>query len=301
MRWVRLRRTKVKVLGEKTSSLMRGMAAQEEHTHFLQGILTNDVKALKPGTFNYNLWLRPNGQPVGDMFVYRFEDHFLIDTDLPAEKLIGEFTRMKISLRVWFEDVTGDLEHVFVFGEGSGSFVEETLGLQLREGEFKDTGGLLVARNHIRIREEGYDLMGDLKGLKLPKEAEVSEEEFEDLRIDRCVPRTGKELREGFSPLEAGLLRYAISMTKGCYVGQEAVARVHYRGRTPRTLVRFSAEGVLTEGEAVLKEGKKVGVVTSVRSDGKVGLGYLLRSCLGEDLLTEGNVPVRVVPCEEES
>jgi len=73
-----------------------------------------------------------------------------------------------------------------------------------------------VANNPIRIGEEGFDVFGRLYLLPVPENGEISEEEFEDLRIERAIPRIGKELREGFSPLEAGLLHTAISLTKGC-------------------------------------------------------------------------------------
>ncbi len=299
MRWVRLRRSKINVFGEKAKVLMKGMTAPEEHTHFLQGILTNDVKGLRPGTFNYNLWLRQNGQPIGDFFVYRFADHFLLDTELPPEFVIGEFQKLKLSLRVRFEDMTGSVDHIFLFGESSGSFVKETFGFDLGESEFREVGGLIVARNSVRLKTEGYDLIGDLSGIDLPEDLQTTEEEFEDIRIRNCVPKIGKELREGFSPLEAGVLSYGISMTKGCYVGQEAIARVYYRGRTPRTLVRLVPEGEVSEGEEILAEGKKVGVVTSVTSRGDMALGYILRSALDGDLTTERGTVLKVEVCGE--
>ena len=297
--WVRLKRSKIKVFGEKTKVLMKGMTASEEHTHFLQGMLTNDVKSLKPGTFNYNLWLRQNGQPVGDFFVYRFEDHFLLDTELPSSFVIEEFQKLKLSLRVYFEDITEGTDHIFLFGEGSKEFVKESFGFELKDFEFRDLGDLFVAKNSIRLKAEGYDLIGDLSKVDLPKDSEVSEEEFEDLRIRNCVPKIGKELREGFSPLEAGVLSYGISMTKGCYVGQEAVARVYYRGRTPRVLVRLVPEGEVSEGEEILSGGKKVGVVTSVSKDKRVALGYILRSSLGSDLRTEKGTALKAEVCGE--
>ena len=298
MKWIRLKRSKIKVVGEKAKFPMKGMTAPEEHTHFLHGLLTNDIRSLKPGTFNYNLWLRQNGQPIGDMFVFRFEDHFIVDTELPSERVMEDFKRLKLSLKVSFEDLTDSLEHVFIFGERAGDLIGEKFGISLKNGEFKKVGSLIVARNDIRLRTEGYDLMGDLSGVDLPKDSEISEREFEDVRIENCVPRTGKELREGFSPLEAGLLNYAISMTKGCYVGQEAVARVHYRGRTPRVLAKILAEGDIAEGDELVRDGKRVGVVTSVSSDRRKGLGYVLRDSAGDGIRTGKGVEVRVVACE---
>jgi len=292
MKWVKLKRSKIKVFGKPAKILMKGMTAPEEHTHFLHSLLTNNVKALKPGTFNYNLWLRQNGQPVGDFFVYRVGDFFLLDTEKPAGEVIEEFEKLKLSLKVYFEDMTGSTEHIFIFGKGTSEFVKDAFGVSLEDFEVKEVGGILIARNPVRLKEEGYDLMGNLSVLsgKLPEEDEIGEKDFEDLRIERCVPRIGKELREGFSPLEAGVLSYAIDMNKGCYVGQEAIARVYFRGRTPRVLARLSLEGDVKEGAKLYDGDKAVGLVTSASSDGRKALGYVLRSVYeeGKEFRAEG-------------
>ncbi|EDP75260.1 folate-binding protein YgfZ [Hydrogenivirga sp. 128-5-R1-1] len=281
MKWIELNRSKVKIFGKPAKVLMKGMTAPEEHTHFLHSLLTNNVKALSPGTFNYNLWLRQNGQPVADFFVYKVQDYYLLDTDKPAEEVIEEFNRLKLSLKVYFEDLTQQLRHIFLFGEGSDEFIKDAFGVEFGDFEVKEINGLLVAKNPVRLRQKGYDVMGDLSNFmgELPEGDRIGEVEFEDLRIERCVPRIGKELKEGFSPLEAGVLSYAIDMNKGCYVGQEAIARVYFRGRTPRMLVKVhKVEGSIQEGDKLLEGQKAVGVITSVNSTGELALGYVLRN-----------------------
>jgi len=260
VKWVRLKRSKIKVFGKKGKTLPKGF--QEEHTSFLHSLLTNDIRGLKPFSFNYNLWLRQNGSPVEDFFVYKLEDAYLLDTEGDAKKIIEEFERLKLSLKVYFEDLT-TLGHVFVFGESAKDWVEKTFGMVPEEGKFFEKDGVFVANNPLRLREEGFDIFGKLDGLELPKEGEITEEDFEDLRIERKVPRIRKELREGYSPLEAGLLNIAISLTKGCYVGQEVIARIHYKGRLPRTLVLFKGEN-LQEEQKVFDGEKEVGLMTSV-------------------------------------
>ena len=303
MRWVNLRRFKIKVFGKPAKVLMKGMTAPEEHTHFLHSLLTNNIKALEVGRFNYNLWLRQNGQPVGDFFVYRFKDHFLLDTEKPAQEVIQEFEKLKLSLKVYFEDLSSD--HIFLFGEGSKDFVKDLVGEVPQEMSFVQKDSLIVSNNPLRIREEGFDLFGDLTPLKgkLTEKDQVSQEEFEHLRIERIVPRIGKDLRAGFSPLEACVLKYAIDMNKGCYVGQEAIARVYFRGRTPRVLALFEIEGKAVEGEDILAQGKKVGTITSVSPLGKLALGYILRANAkkGEEFsLSEGKAVLEKT-CEEVS
>ena len=189
----------------------------EEHTAFLHNLLSNDIKGMADNTMTYNLWLRQNGFPIGEFYVLKLGNSYLLDTPLDRSFVLEEFSRLKLSMRVYFEAL--DMDHVFIFGEGARDFILSSFGVELKEGEAKELNGMLVARNDIRLREEGYDIIGENLNIDLKEEEGVKEEDFEHERILRMVPRLGKELKEGFSPLEACLLKYAISLTKGCYVG----------------------------------------------------------------------------------
>ncbi len=277
MKWIKLKRYRIKVSGYKTRIPMKGFVSAEEHTHFLHSLLTNNIKGLRQGSFNYNLQLKPNGQPVTDFFVYRRSDHYLLDTERSAKEVIEEFERIKLSLKVFFEDLTSNTEHIFVFGEGASDFVGKELGDIPAEGKFLEKGNFIVAKNSLRLGLEGYDFIGDLKAVRFPEEGKIEEFQYEDIRIENCIPRIGKELREGFFPMEAGILSCAVDMNKGCYIGQETVARIYYKGRIPRILVKFEVLGKVKEGDSIEKESKKVGIVTSVNSTGNLALGYLLK------------------------
>ncbi|MCS7262548.1 MAG: folate-binding protein [Aquificaceae bacterium] len=271
MKWVELKRSKVRVYGKAGRVLPKGMA--EEHTAFLHNLLTNDIKGMKENTLTYNLWLKQNGFPLGEFFVYKLEGEYLLDTPLETEFVLQEFNRLRLSMRVYFEPL--QVRHLFLFGEGAGHFVRSLFGVELEEGEVKRSGPNLIARNSLRLGEEGYDLIGE--GISLPEEDRLTEQEYEDIRVERMVPKLGKELREGFSPLEACLLERAISLNKGCYVGQEAIARVHYRGRLPRVLALFEGRD-LAEGERLRAEDKDIGLITSVSALRPLALGYILRA-----------------------
>ncbi len=294
MRWLILKRSKIKVYGKSGKTLPKGF--QEEHTAFLHSLLTNDIKGMKPYTLNYNLWLKQNGFPIEDFFVYKLEDGYILDTEGSSAKIIAEFERLKLSLRVYFQDLSEDYKHLFVFGENSREWIEKTFGQVPQERSFFEKDQVFVANNPIRIREEGFDIFGkidELFGL-LPENGRISEEEFEDLRIERAIPRIRKELRDGFSPLEAGLLHTAISLTKGCYVGQETIARIHYKGRLPRALALFQAQNV-KEGEKIVEDGKDIGIITSVSRKG-LALGYILsaKAEKGKEYRTENGLVVLV-------
>jgi len=287
VKWLILKRSKIRVFGKSGKTLPKGF--QEEHTAFLHNLLTNDIKGMKPYTLTYNLWLKQNGFPIEDFFVYKLEDSYILDTGGESNRIIAEFEKLKLSLKVYFQDLTESYRHLFVFEKDSKGWIEKTFGQVPQEGSFFEKDGIFVANNPIRIREEGFDIFGKIDDVLelLPKSETISEEEFEDLRIERAIPKIGKELRDGFSPLEAGLLQNAISLTKGCYVGQEVIARIHYKGRLPRTLALFQVQNV-KEGEKIVEGDKDIGIITSVSRKG-LALGYVLsaKAEKGKEYTTE--------------
>ncbi|HAV39584.1 MAG TPA: folate-binding protein YgfZ [Aquificaceae bacterium] len=290
MHWIKIKVSKIRVYGKEGKLLPKGMA--EEHTAFLHNLLSNDIKGMANYTMTYNLWLRQNGFPIGEFYVLKLGNSYLLDTPLDKDFVLEEFSRLKLSMRVYFEAL--DMDHVFVFGEGARDFILSSFGVELKEGEVKEMDGVLVVRNDIRLREEGYDIIGGNLNLNLKEGEEIKEEDFEHERILRMVPKLGKELKEGFSPLEACLLKYAISLTKGCYVGQEAIARVHYRGRPARTLALFEGEE-LSEDQVIKSGEKKVGIITSVSPKDHVALGYILRSSLQASLSLEDGKEIKLL------
>ena len=106
-----------------------------------------------------------------------------------------------------------------------------------------------------------------------PAGDDASEEEFERWRIESRLPRWGRELDERVLPAEAGLEETHISFSKGCYPGQEPIARQHYRGKVNRRLRVLDTEGDVGPGDELLLDDKTVGRITSA-VDG-VALGYV--------------------------
>jgi len=106
-----------------------------------------------------------------------------------------------------------------------------------------------------------------------PAGDEASEEDVERWRIESGVPRWGRELDDAILPAEAGLEETHISFTKGCYPGQEPIARQHYRGKVNRRLRVLDVEGDVTAGDELTLDGKAVGRITSAVNG--VALGYV--------------------------
>jgi folate-binding protein YgfZ len=128
-------------------------------------------------------------------------------------------------------------------------------------------------------------------------EPTVDDDELEVLRIRAGTPRFGREVDERVLPAEAGLVAHAVSFTKGCFPGQEPIARLHYRGHANRGLRRLAweADDVPAYDEPVSYEGKEVGRVTSAARDGDriVGLAYVRVEVPADAALAIGSATAR--------
>lgn len=291
-------RGKLLVYG-KASKLVSPKSGQQlpEHVMFLNGILTNDIKSLEIFRFCYSLMLSDKGYPVDDFFVLRTEDGFILDFEGDAGQRVDKFNRLKLSLKVYFDVL--NLHHYFIFGDGSGDYIKEHFGIQElpQNFQFVKTGSVTVARNPLRTGSEGYDILSEDE---LPLENSISQEEFENLRISRCVPKINSELREGIIPLETNIWKYAISFTKGCYTGQEVIARIHYRGKPPRKMVKLRLQKNIEENSDILFQHKKVGVVTSV-SGSLEAIGFILNAYIKPDgVYNSGDTELKLIgECED--
>ncbi|WP_293448496.1 folate-binding protein [Persephonella sp.] len=281
MFWAELNRFKIKVYGEKSKIKLKNISDTDDIL-FLHNLLTNDIKGLKKGHFNYNLRLTGSGEPVDDFFVYRDEGFFILDTNKNPEELITELSRLKLSLKVYFEPLK--YRHLIISGERAQNFLED-IGFEIPEDfSFMKKENMYVAKNPLRIGKGTYEIFGNVEDVvqKLQQFKKIDEKGLEQLRIKNCIPKIGKELKKGFHPLEANIL-HAFSLEKGCYVGQETIARVYFRGRPPRTLVLFKTDGNLRENKKILFNRKAVGTITSLTPDKSYGLGYVLRDFAEEN------------------
>ena len=127
-----------------------------------------------------------------------------------------------------------------------------------------------------------------------PPGDEASEEDVERWRIESRMPRWGRELDDSILPAEAGLDERAVSFTKGCYPGQEPIARQHYRGKVNRRLRVLDLDGAAEPGDELTLEGKVVGRVTSTANG--VALGYVRTEVPGDAVLACGTGHAKMRP-----
>jgi folate-binding protein YgfZ len=243
-----------------------------EAESYLQRMLSNDVEALDPGDACDALLLTSKGRVIAPARVWRRgPDDFLLLTEPElADRLCRELVRGRFATKATIE--VEEHSSVLVVGREAppGAVSNDDYGLP------------------------AYELVDD----EPPAWAELEEEELERLRIRARTPRYGRELDDRVLPAEAGLDERAISFTKGCYPGQEPVARLHYRGHPNRTLRVLAFEGQEIPGaDAELTyQGKPVGRVTSAVRDpeaGVVALGYVRREVPPDAELSAGTLAVR--------
>jgi folate-binding protein YgfZ len=213
---------------------------------YLQRMVSNDVGALAVGGACPALLLTAKARVIAPVVVWRRgEADFLVLTEPElGEPVRALLARMK--LRAQCEIEAEEHTSALVFG-----------------GEGIDTG-----------------FPGAVEVLDSPLEPTLDPDELELRRIEAGLPRWGREIDDRILPAEAGLDATHVSFTKGCYPGQEPVARLHYRGHPNRTLRALDLSDLPPYDAELVHEGKVVGRVTSAarRADGSVAaLAYVRR------------------------
>jgi folate-binding protein YgfZ len=254
---------------------------------FLQGQVTNDIEALTPGTGCYAAFLTPKGKMLGDLRVLDADDELLLDTERAAlQALFNTIRRSLIGYDAELHKRTLECGLLSLVGPGAASAagVEELSSAPVHTHVARVVEG--VPARAVRA-ELGVDLLCDSAAidelrtrLEAAGAAAVSVDAVETLRVEHGIPRYGADLDEGVIPQEAGLNERAVSFTKGCYVGQETVARLHYRGKPNRHLRGLKLAAPARAGEPLRLGEREVGRLTSVVASprlGPIALGFVRR------------------------
>lgn len=222
-----------------------------ESADFLERMLSNEVVSLEPGEARLALLLTPKSRIVAPLRVVREgPDTFLLITESSlAETVAQNLLRARFAAKCEIE-------------------------LKPYRGYLR-----LGARGGIRNEDYGVEAVESWDEEELEA---ASADELEPLRIQAGTPVWGRELDEAILPAEAGLDETHVSFTKGCYPGQEPIARLHYRGRPNRRL-RVLEVADAKPGDEIVHEGKTVGRVTSA-VPGRA-LGYVRREVLDDAVL----------------
>lgn len=263
----------------------------EDRAKFLHRIISNDVESLTTGQGTYATLLTHRGKIIADLNITVLEDALSIDTaPETTENLFSELDKYIIADDVELSDVTAETGAIAVHGPKSTDLVQSVLSLSElsalpeRHNSFREEDAAfrcpIVCVRTNSTGEIGYTLYTAADALVSLWETLIAEgarfnvqpigwNALELLRIEAGVPRYGTELTDAVIPLEAEL-EHAIDFEKGCYIGQEIVARMKYRGHPNRLLrgievdAKTSQDACKLHPNATVFDGdKEMGWITS--------------------------------------
>jgi tRNA-modifying protein YgfZ len=281
---------------QRAALLLSGTDAAE----YLQGQLTNDIEALETEQGCYAALLDRKGHLTSDMRVLHLENgEVWLDLEPVAAEPVGKHLRMySIGREVQVEEVTERWAIVSLIGPRSGELSGfEGLGPEHAQGfrQWDGTDVLGVAT------DVGVDLIANAddaaaleSALATAGAVQVSDEAAEIVRVESGRPRFGHEMSSEHMPAEAGIVERAVNFDKGCYIGQEPVARLHYRGKPNRTLRGLRLSAPAAHGDPLFLGEKEVGAIGTAclsPAHGPIALAIVRREAAEGDRLTVGDGP----------
>jgi tRNA-modifying protein YgfZ len=259
----------------------------EQNAWFMHQVMTQAFEDIAPGEARDTAMLTAHGRMVGFMETIATEDAILAHFE-PAlqESFPDAIRRYVFATRVDIDDVSDEMGLVLVAGSGWESVVRT----ETSEAVIHSTASLGTPAAYLwTARSSVTELMSKLEAAGASR---VDEQELEAHRIANGVPRWGYEMDEKTFPQEVGVDSRAVHYDKGCYVGQEAMAKIHLRGKVNRRLARVEG-AALRRGDELTHDGTRVGVVTSA-SDGHALAVVKHTVAEGAELETSGST-ARVV------
>jgi len=231
--------------------------AGPQRAWFLHQILTQAFEDIAPGEARDAAMITAHGRMTGYLEVVATDDALLAHHEPAlAPGLAEEIRRYVFATQVTVDDVTEELGLVLLVGDDWRAMAEEHApdGVLHRSRSLGVPAGYLwMERGAVRETLARLDAAGA---------RQASEGDLERIRIEHGVPRWGKEMDAKTFPQEAGIDAWAVHYDKGCYLGQEAMAKIHFRGKVNRRLAQLRGDA-LREGATIVSDGAQVGRVTS--------------------------------------
>jgi len=298
-----------------------------DRQRFLNGQVTNNVKDLKSGEGCYAAILTPRGKMQSDLNIYCLPDELLLDLEPGYAPAVSQWLeKYIIADDVQLVDVSPHYGLLSVQGPRSAD-VAQTSGLNLavpdKPMNFTSATDAVLGEfylvNHPRVGAMGFDLFVPTTALRSAAEKLVAAanslggcacgwQALEIARVEDGRPRFGADMDENNLPPEAGIETQAISYTKGCYTGQEVIARIRTYGQVAKSLrglrLADDLKALPARGDKLFKDGKEVGHITSAvkspLSQTNLALGYVHRTAnnVGAELILrtgDGESPAKIV------
>ena len=259
-----------------------------DRVNFLHGQVTNDINGLAENSGCYAALVNAKGKMESDMFVYRLEEELLLD----FEPNLTEPVQSRLKKFIITEDVevVNVAPHFGLLSIQGPEAIEvlEALKLPVPQENYTlaKTEEEIYIINQPRLGTIGFDLfvpvdsLGELKSRLAEYVPLCGEAAFDHARILGTIPRFGQDITESNLAPEGGIEPRAISYAKGCYIGQEIIARIRTYGKVNRILRGLSLDGVAVEGDEIFSGDKKVGVLSSVTTEPNVALAIIHRDAI---------------------
>lgn len=267
-----------------------------EAERFLNGMVTNDVAKLSAGAWMLAAFPNVQGRLIGfARFLRRAPDSFLLDTDRATHaRLLAALERFTLAGDFFVRDRDAETILISIQGARAPALIGSLFGAEaasVGRNRIASAGGqdgqITIVRD-THTGEDGFDLFVETdhapalwKAFVEAGAHAVGDDALEILRIEAGLPRYGADMSDANVVLETGLDE-AVSFTKGCYLGQEIIARIHFRGHVARRLagLRFERETPGIARGATLKstDGKDAGHITSVARSPRLNESIALAS-----------------------
>lgn len=283
---------------DQSTTVGRLSMSGEDSIDLLNRLSTNDLTCLEVGQGAFTVLITNKGRIIDLVYVVRMRDRVLLLTDVDSRGKVVDWIEFYIFTEdVAIKDITVETAMLSLLGPKSKTILEDLFRLSLSSSDkqniflatfgkieltlvIKESVGLLfydLLVSKVDYKKLLTEITNNYGGSDLKV---VSAQAFQLVRVERGMPVYGKELTEQFNPLEAGLDKF-ISPTKGCYVGQEVVARLITYKKVKKALVglRWEANGQIQMGSKLMLGDIQVGLLTSATEsllDGNfIGLGYV--------------------------
>ena len=287
-------------------------ATGEDALDLLNRLSTNKVIDLEPGQGAPTILTTDRGRILDLIGVVNRGDDVLLITSPGAQEQVIEFLdKYTIMEDLEVEDVTSTTAMLSVIGPGSGTALQEAAAVPLEGLASYHNVAASIGGEEVRIVCRP---MGELASFDVLVSTDAAASVWETLanrgivpagcdaveaaRVRYAVPAHGSEMGEPFNPLEAGLIG-SIDFAKGCYIGQEVIARLDTYQRVQKYLVRlsFSPDAQAEPGAALLSDGKQAGTVTSIAhlpgADGAIGMAYVRKASAEPGVTLELEFPAQ--------
>src|SRR6476469_484261 len=233
-----------------------------EAKDFLHGQVTNDIAGLTPGHGCYAAFLTHKGTMLGDMRVFDLGDELLLDCErVTLQELFNMIRRYKLGREVELHKRTLELAELSVIGPDAPRLA----GPDEHDNARVELGGVQAVAVTTDVGTDFFCAAADKDALRAALDfPDGDEAAAEIVRVESGRPRYGVDLDDSVIPQEAGLNERAVSFTKGCYVGQETVARLHWRGKPNRHLRGLRLGEQVQPGTELRLGEREVGRITSV-------------------------------------